>query len=96
MTFKQGNHESKIHFNDNNKNLFQSLGRNGYMHCNGLDIWAFRTTERDCVRLSPINSKDNIGRSFVEFPVNEIDKLIKELKMAKRYIKKIKKQNKSI
>lgn len=63
---------------------FQALGRNGYCHNEGVSISKWEREDTEVIRLSGINSKHNITRAFIEVGVEDLDNLIKTLKLMKR------------
>lgn len=55
-----------------------AFGRNGIMHCKGLEISA----NYEVVMIEPVN-KCGVGRCFIQIPVEDIDKVIRALEICK-------------
>jgi len=55
------------------------LGRNGMFTCAGIDLCRLGNT----LTLTPITSKNNIGRAFIEVPTSQIDDLLIALRALK-------------
>ncbi len=49
------------------------LGRNGYFKCRGVDVWV--DAEDGIVTLTPITSRGERGRCFLEIPVAKLGEL---------------------
>lgn len=53
------------------------LGRNGMFKQSGLDIYTLNRTP--IIELTPIDSRSNLARSFIQIPVDALPKVIKAL-----------------
>jgi len=60
---------------------YQSLGRNGWIHTNGLDVYSFLGGEERgmVLRLSPVTSKGKVGRCVIEIPLVQAPMLAKKI-----------------
>lgn len=70
-------YEETIKFN----RTVQFLGRNGGFKCTGVSVI---TTQDNSVMIEPITSKGEIGRSFIEIPIENIEVFINTLKKASK------------
>ena len=55
-----------------------ALGRNGTMKCIGVNVSSWGT--KDAISIQPINSKQRIGRCWINLPLEFVDKFIEQIK----------------
>ena len=62
----------------------KALGRNGIMHCTGIELaW-----DDELLRISPLHTRGT-GACFIEVPIKDLNKTIKALQDCKESLKKI-------
>lgn len=64
-----------------------ALGRNGYMRCLGVEIYE-HSSSGNCLEISPINSKDNVGRCHIGIPLEDVEMFCWVLQEEARRIKR--------
>jgi len=70
-----------------NKAITKALGRNGTMMCKGINLLPYNKLREDVrfphsnkfLEISPINSKGNVGRCYIQIPKEMIPEIIVQL-----------------
>ena len=62
----------------NSDTSVDALGRNGIMRCIGINLFSWGT--KDAISIQPVNSRQSVGRCWIDIPLDFVDEFIEQIK----------------